>query len=240
MPLRKSDGNEIHVNNTKFEVPSAQATTHPAFVLVNTITEALNKVVSYKAPSSLTAIRFNNMKLDPTSTENWSAFVAGGTALSATAVNGSLMNSLFGAAGVRYHLSKNSSLVFALRQTSFREPHNGQNNTLRDTTLTAGGQTYRATIGNISPTTPQETSQVFSLDLGYRFELFPDAALSPCAEVLAGASTSGFLISEAAGIQYRFWNPLTFGLSARAVQLLSPSSAPLNVIGLETEIGFEW
>ncbi|HET6401169.1 MAG TPA: hypothetical protein VFH95_07190 [Candidatus Kapabacteria bacterium] len=236
---RKSAGNEVRINDANSEAPSVQSKTHPTIALVNPITEVSNKEASYKTPSSLTAIRLNSTIPDPTSTENWSVFVAGGTAPSGMAANGSLWNSLLDAAGVRYNVSKNSSLVFALRQTSFREPHSGQNNTLRDTMLTAGGQMYRATIGGTSPTTTQETAQVFSLDLGYRFELFPDAELSPCAEVLAGASASGFLTSEAAGIQYRFWNPFTLDLSARAVQLYSRSS-PMNTMELESAIGFAW
>jgi len=150
------------------------------------------------------------------------------------------MSSIFGAAGVRYHLSGSHSLIAELRRSSFLVNHPGQTGGFTDSMVTVGGQTTHLTIGGPTQAAATAATSVNSLDLGYRYDLNPDDVFSPCAEVLAGASTSGFLTSEAAGIEYRFATSLSFDLSARAEQLFSPASVPLRALGFEAGIGFEW
>ncbi len=168
---------------------------------------------------------------------NWSGFVSGGSIVSSNSFS---TNSIFGAAGVRYLVSGSSSLVVELRHSSFVANHAAQSGGFHDTTFSLGGRSYTNTIGDPSQSATSSTSPINSLDLGYRFDLNPNDVFSPTAEILAGASTSGFLSSEAAGIEYRFANALSLDVSARAEQLFSSQSNPLTAFGFEAGIGFEW
>jgi hypothetical protein len=168
---------------------------------------------------------------------NWSGFISGGSIVSSNSFSA---NSIFGAAGVRYLVSGSSSLAVELRRSSFVVNHAAQSGGFHDTTFSLGGRSYTNTIGDPSQPATTSTSPINSLDLGYRFDLNPNNVLSPCAEILAGASTSGFLSSEAAGIEYRFANSLSLDVSARAEQLFSSQSNPLTALGFEAGIGFEW
>jgi hypothetical protein len=168
---------------------------------------------------------------------HWSGFASGGSTVSS---NNASISSIFAAAGVRYLLGGSSSLVVEFRRSSFVVNHSAQSGGFRDTTFSLGGVPYPNTIGSPSLPATTSTSQVNSLDVGYRFDLNPNDMLSPCVEVLAGASTPGFLSSESAGVEYRFANALSLDLSARAEQLFSPQSTPLTALGFEAGIAFEW
>ncbi len=168
---------------------------------------------------------------------HWTAFVSGGALLPSNTFSTS---SIFGAAGVRYPILGSSALVAELRRTSFVVNRAGQNGGFRDTTFIVGGHSTTNTIGTSSQSSTTSNSFVNSLDLGYRYVLEPNNMLSPSAEILAGASTFGFLSSEAAGVEYRFTNSLSLDLSARAEQMFSPKSAPLTALGFEAGIAFQW
>ncbi len=167
----------------------------------------------------------------------WSAYFSGGSILPGNSFSTS---AIFGAVGLRYRIFGSSSFVVELRRSAFAVNHSAQSGGLRDTTLTVGGTSYPATIGTSSQSATTSMSQVNSLNVGYRFDLSPNDVFSPCAEILTGASTSGFLSSEAAGVEYRFANALWLEVSARAEQLFAPTSGPLTALGFEAGIGFQW
>ncbi len=168
---------------------------------------------------------------------HWEAFVAGGAFVPG---NSFTTSSIFGAAGVRYQIFSSSSLVVELRRSAFVVNHAARPGGLQDTTFSLNGVPYTNTIGTALQPATTSTSMVNSLDVGYRFDWNPNAMLTPCAEILAGASTTGFLSSEAVGIEYRLANALSLDISARSEQLFSPASTPLTALGLEAGIGFEW
>jgi hypothetical protein len=198
-------------------------------------TKAVQTITTPTVASSTTLAQLSEQ--NGVALHHWSAYFSGGSILPGNSYSAS---AIFGAVGVRYRIFGSSSFVIELRRSSFIVNHAAQSGGLRDTTLTVGGASYPATIGSPSQLATSATSQVNSLDVGYRFDLSPNEVLSPCAEVLAGASNVGFLSSEAAGIEYRFANGFSLDASARAEQLFSPPSIPLTVLGFEAGIAFQW
>ena len=196
-------------------------------------TQAITTPTATSAPTTLAQLSNQH----ETIVNHWTAFLSGGSFVPS---NNFTASSIFGAAGVRYQILGSSSIVVELRRSAFLVNHAGQTGVPTDTMVTVGGQATQLTLGGASLPATTSTSQINSLDVGYRFDLNPNDGLSPCAEILAGASISGFLSSEAAGIEYRFANSLLFDVSARAEQLFSPASVPLSALGFEAGIGFVW
>ncbi len=220
-------------SETQNTIPAPQNISGKKSSTQSNIQSIATPVAAPSDPTILTQVSGQNEM----TANRWSAFVAGGALLPGNSYSTS---SIFGAAGVRYHIFGSSSFVVELRRSSFTVNHAAQSVMPRDTTVTVGGLPTQLTLGSPSQTASASTSLVNSLDVGYRFDLNPNDVLSPCAEIVAGASTVGFLSSEAAGIEYRFANGLTLDMSARAEQLFSPATSPLGSIGLEATLGFQW
>lgn len=167
----------------------------------------------------------------------WSVFVSGDALVNSV---GNVSSSLFGAIGVQYRLSDHSTAVLEVRQSELQRIAAGQAGGMRDTVLNVGGQTFRSTIGGPSASSAVQTVQLGSLDIGYRFLLFPESKFSPVAEVLVGASSIGGVASEAAGMEYSINPSLQFNLTAREIQLYATHSSPLNSSAIESSVAFAW
>ena len=222
----KTDSSATTLQSSTVEKPTEQS--NP---------QASNVESTVNAVPSVTASLIQASDQNLRSSGNWSAFIAGGSMLSS---NNFSIGSMLGAVGLQYRVSGSSSLVVELRHSGFTQNKAGLIGSPYDTTVTAGGQIYKITIGTPSTLATTSTVLVNSLDLGYRYVLNPNNSLSPSAELLAGASTSGFVSLEAIGLEYRFATSLTLDMSARAEQLFSPSTSPLGLLGLEATLGFQW
>jgi hypothetical protein len=238
-PAMQGEALKTDIANNTSEKQNASATPQHTTVDAATPPSNANAVQAIVTPTvepsvPATLAQISNQK---EMANDWSGFVSGGSIVPSSSFSTS---SFFGAAGVRYQILGSSSLVVELRHSSFIVNHAAQSGAPRDTTFMIDGHAYSNTIGGSLQAASTATSLINSLDVGYRFDLNPNDVLSPCAEILAGASTSGFLSSEAAGLEYRFANLLSLDVSARAEQLFSPQSVPLTALGFEAGVGFEW
>lgn len=224
-------------NFNQKHVPATNATPAHATETQDAPPANTHVIITTAIPSSVGVTMGELSNQNATDANHWTAFLSGG---SFVPNNNFSMSSIVGAAGVRYQIFGSSSIVVELRRSSFLVNHAAQSGGFRDTTLIAGGTQYPATIGTPAQPAATSTSQVNSLDLGYRFDMNPNGVLSPCAEIVAGASTSGFLSSEAVGVEYGLTNALSLDVSARAEELFSPASVPLTAFGFEAGIAFEW
>jgi hypothetical protein len=235
--LIESPASPTLVNVHPENIPSANTTHTPLTEAPYPPPSNTQAITTPTATSSVSTTLAELSNPNGTTANHWTAFLSGGSFVPSTNFT---MSYLFGAAGARYLLSGSSSLVVELRRSSFVVNHAAQSGNSRDTMVSVGGVPTQLTLGNLSLSATTSSSPVNSLDVGYRFDWNPNDVFSPIAEILVGASTSGFLSSEAAGVEYRFANSLSFDVSARAEQLFSPVSVPLSALGFEAGIGFEW
>ena len=216
----------------------------PADTLVSTLAAASTTEISNASSVSQLRAVFESPFVamqEFASPGRWVVYSSGGYILSgSSAPVGGLMQSLAGSIGIRYQFSDASSLALEARRNVFHVRQSTQSTGLRDTTISLDGRTYTNTLGSASNSNSELTNLIGSINLGYRFELWPESNLSPFGQVFLGASTSGGLMSEIVGLRYSLNNQLLFDLSARTDQLVSSTSSPQRALGLEASVGFAW
>ena len=172
------------------------------------------------------------------SENQWAGFAAGGLAVSSAAIP--ISQSLSGSLGIRYNVSKNSSLVMELRRSSFAVSHTQRSTVFHDSAISLDGNTYLNSFGSTSNVMSTDANIVGSLEAGFRFELLASSDWSPFGELLLGGSTSGVVTSGLLGLRYTTRMPFSFDMGARADQLIAPKASPVRALELEFGFSYRW